>query len=224
MSDKLDKKSYFKIVIISVIICIIPILSGIIFYDKFPQNIPNRFDFSGNITSYTNKKNILFFLPVIMSIVTVISAIMTYYDPFDKMNTNKNPLLLKIMIFLPAFMSNIFFLGAYLYSVKNINIFSSRLINCFVGFIFIVVGNYLPKNKQNSTLGIRTPWTLKDEVNWNKTNRLGGYIFMLSGVLFIILEFLSRNNKFILIISQAVLIVILFIPVVYSFYLYKKSL
>ena len=30
----------------------------------------------------------------------------------------------------------------------------------FVGLIFIVIGNYLPKCRHNYTVGIRLPWTL----------------------------------------------------------------
>ena len=35
--------------------------------------------------------------------------------------------------------------------------------------LFIVIGNYLPKIKQNNTIGIRIVWTLQDEENWNAT-------------------------------------------------------
>ena len=35
------------------------------------------------------------------------------------------------------------------------------------GLMFMVIGNYLPKVKQNNTIGIRVIWTLQDEENWN---------------------------------------------------------
>ena len=31
------------------------------------------------------------------------------------------------------------------------------------GLMFMVIGNYLPKVKQNNTIGIRVVWTLQDE-------------------------------------------------------------
>ena len=40
------------------------------------------------------------------------------------------------------------------------------------GLMFMVIGNYLPKVKQNNTIGIRVVWTLQDEENWNATHRL----------------------------------------------------
>ncbi|KFN89076.1 hypothetical protein TMUPMC115_2304 [Tetragenococcus muriaticus PMC-11-5] len=41
------------------------------------------------------------------------------------------------------------------------------LINLLVGVVFIVLGNYLHKVKQNYTIGIRIPWTLNSKENWN---------------------------------------------------------
>lgn len=60
------------------------------------------------------------------------------------------------------------------------------VVNILVGAVFIIVGNYLPKNKQNYSVGIKLPWTLDDEENWNKTNRLSGYLFIISGFVFIV--------------------------------------
>lgn len=42
--------------------------------------------------------------------------------------------------------------------------------------LFIVIGNYLPKIKQNNTIGIRIVWTLQDEENWNATHSFSGRI------------------------------------------------
>ena len=48
--------------------------------------------------------------------------------------------------------------------------------------MFIGVGNYLPRVKQNYTLGIKTPWALADPENWRRTQRFGGACFMVLGV------------------------------------------
>ncbi|MBO5034614.1 MAG: SdpI family protein, partial [Oscillospiraceae bacterium] len=38
------------------------------------------------------------------------------------------------------------------------------------------------KIKSNWFMGIRTPWALSDPDVWNKTNRLGGWVFFLTGL------------------------------------------
>ena len=50
-----------------------------------------------------------------------------------------------------------------------------------VGLLFILLGNYMPRIKQNYTFGCRTPWALADEHNWNRTQRMGGFTFILIG-------------------------------------------
>ena len=51
------------------------------------------------------------------------------------------------------------------------------------GLLFMIIGNYLPKVKQNNTIGIRVVWTLQDEENWNATHRFSGKLWMASGIL-----------------------------------------
>ncbi len=56
------------------------------------------------------------------------------------------------------------------------------LISGAIGLLFIGMGNYLPRVKQNYTLGIKTPWALADSENWRRTQRFGGACFMVLGV------------------------------------------
>ena len=52
-----------------------------------------------------------------------------------------------------------------------------------LGVMFIFIGNYLPKVKQNRTLGIKISWTLNNEENWNKTHRFGGKVWVVGGLI-----------------------------------------
>ena len=58
-----------------------------------------------------------------------------------------------------------------------------RIVLVGTGFLFILIGNYMPKMRRNWVMGIRTPWTLADERVWDKTHRFAGPLFMLSGVI-----------------------------------------
>ncbi len=51
-----------------------------------------------------------------------------------------------------------------------------------VGLLLIVIGNSLGKFSQNGVVGIRTPWTLADKEVWARTNRVGGWLVVLAGV------------------------------------------
>lgn len=58
-------------------------------------------------------------------------------------------------------------------------------IDLAVAFLFIVLGNILPKSRPMHYIGFRTPWALADEDNWIATHRLGGRIMMIEGLVMI---------------------------------------
>ena len=62
-----------------------------------------------------------------------------------------------------------------------------------VGVILAVAGNMMGKIKTNWFMGIRTPWALNDPDVWNKSQRLGGRVFFLSGLALILLTFLASE-------------------------------
>jgi uncharacterized membrane protein len=51
------------------------------------------------------------------------------------------------------------------------------------GALFLIPGNYMGKLRKNFFIGIRTPWMLASDAVWERTHRLGGWLFMLAGVL-----------------------------------------
>lgn len=55
-------------------------------------------------------------------------------------------------------------------------------VSMVVGLLFVGIGNYLPRVKQNYTMGIKTPWALADPDNWRRTQRFGGRCFVVMGL------------------------------------------
>ena len=93
------------------------------------------------------------------------------------------------------------------------------IVNIMVGIMFIILGNYVHKVKQNYTVGMKLPWTLNSEENWNRTNRMTGWILILSGLLFLMNSLLLKTE-----IVFAVILVVILVPMIYSFILYKKGI
>jgi uncharacterized membrane protein len=96
-----------------------------------------------------------------------------------------------------------------------------KIIPSLVGVVFIVIGNYLPKCKQSYTMGIKLPWTLNDEENWNRTHRLGGKLWVACGVVITLSMFLP--NKFMVAIFLSVVAVAVFVPTVYSYLIFREK-
>ena len=58
----------------------------------------------------------------------------------------------------------------------------ARLIAVSLGLLFIVLGSCLDRVRPNWFVGIRTPWTLSSRLSWTKTHRVGGWLFVASGM------------------------------------------
>ncbi len=65
------------------------------------------------------------------------------------------------------------------------------IVTAMAGLAVAISGNYLPKCKRNYTIGIKLPWTLDNEENWNHTHRFSGFVWAIGGILIIIGAFLE---------------------------------
>ena len=63
------KKDSMKVLIISVIVCLLPMVLGIILYDKLPEQMPIHFTINNQPDNYAPKNFALFGIPTIMAIV-----------------------------------------------------------------------------------------------------------------------------------------------------------
>lgn len=71
-----------------------------------------------------------------------------------------------------------------------------RTVGLLIGALFLFIGNMMGKVKSNYFMGCRTPWALSDPDVWNKTQRLSGYVFFLTGLAAIPLCLLAPEKVF----------------------------
>lgn len=88
----------------------------------------------------------------------------------------------------------------------------------FLGLLFIIIGNYLPKCRQNYTLGIKIPWTLHDEENWNHTHRMAGFLWVIGGFVLLVNAFLQWDW-----LLSVTIVAMVVMPVGYSYLYYRKE-
>ena len=108
---------------------------------------------------------------------------------------------------------------------EKVSVSMSLLIMLPLGLILIVFGNYLPKIRRNRTLGLKLPWTLKNEECWNKTHRFSGYVTIIAGAILsigaIICGVLDIDVYSFIFLGIAILLFII-APTIYSAVIYKK--
>lgn len=91
------------------------------------------------------------------------------------------------------------------------------------GLMFLVLGNILPKVRQNNTIGIKIKWTLENEQNWNATHRFSGRLWVVGGILSMACALYPESDVALGIFTVDVL-VLAFLPMIYSYRYYRRQL
>ena len=68
----------------------------------------------------------------------------------------------------------------------------AEIIFGLTGLLFIFLGNKMPKLKRNSLVGLRTKWSMANDLVWKKSQRLGGISFIFMGMVFMIVPLILK--------------------------------
>lgn len=100
----------------------------------------------------------------------------------------------------------------------------SKIMMILFGLLFIVMGNYMPKIEKNRTLGIKTVWSMYNEVTWQKTHRFSGFVGIIVGVLCLLLGFFFKEMvNFIILMSLVAVFSISTTIASYHYYKVEKA-
>jgi uncharacterized membrane protein len=207
------KENRMKIIITS-LITLAPILIGVLFWDRLPDQIATHFG-QGNVPDgWSSKPMAVFGLPLILVALHLFCIFITLNDPKKK---NIGRKILPIIFWMIPIISLLVNSATYGIAL-GLKIDIELIVSLLLGLLFIIFGNYMSKIRQNYTVGIRLPWTLSSEDNWDKTHRLAGKLWIVGGVLVLFNIFLKWTGFLI-----GILLVIVFVPMVYSYALYWKA-
>ena len=206
-----------KTLIISTILCLLPILFGVILWDRLPDPMPTHFSASGEPDGWSSKPFAVFFIPAFLAAMEWVCLLASSADPRRK---NLSPKVLTLVLYIVPIVGLVAN-GATYAQALGVTFNISLIMSALVGVMFIVIGNYLPKCRQTYTLGIKLPWTLANEENWNKTHRMAGPLWMICGVAQIVLAFCSGP---VAAYGMMILVaIVILVPTAYSFLLAKKQ-
>ena len=204
--------------IIAVLVVVASLVHLIIVYPSLPAQVVTNWGFNGNV-DYSSK-SMLWLLWAINAGMIPLFFVIPKIDPkgksYAKVDGFYTYFRLAMVVFL-AVMMEITILSAndpYRFNVGKISVLG-------VSLLFIFIGNYLPKCKQSFTMGIKTMWTLSDERVWNKTHRLGGVLFVISGVVTLAAG-LFLSEKLMFAVTMVVTLGTCIVTIVYSYLLYRK--
>ena len=204
------------LVIVTTLITLLPILVGIFLWDQLPDRVATHFNIHGEPDGWSSKVFGVIGLPLILTGTHVICVLATLADP-KKQNIQDK--MFRLVLWITPLIS--FFVMGLIYSYSlGVEMDVTKGCMILVGLMFVVVGNYLPKCRQNYTVGIKLPWTLADEGNWNKTHRFGGWLWMIAGLIILVMTVIGKLNPFVLL---GDILVASIAPMLYSYVLYLKE-
>lgn len=151
------------------------------FYKNFPDQVVTHWNIAGEPDDWGGKNSVALGLAAVIPGIYLLFSFLPYLDPKrDRYAEFRSVYFAFRNLFMGLFLlvyiaSGLANLG-YDINIKFVIPFS-------IGVVFLFIGNYMAKLKPNWFIGIRTPWTLSSENVWNRTHRVGGWIFVLFGII-----------------------------------------
>lgn len=215
MRDCWNKNKWTMLITSAVIL--LPIVAGILLWDKLPEQVPYHWGVNGEVDNWVSRPVAVFLMPCILLATQWLCFFLSQLDPKQKKHPNN---MLGLVLWIIPVMNTLLNVMVYLTALgRDINI--AVVMPLFFGALFVVIGNYLPKCRQSYTMGIKLPWTLGDEENWNATHRMAGKLWACGGLLTMPCALLPAVAAFST--MMGILLVMVLVPTVYSYRLYKKK-
>lgn len=210
----MNKKLIFSTVLLHFMI----VLVGI---SILPNPIPVHYNIAGQIDRMGSSLELLL-LPCTSLLVTVVPF---FFEKrlFKRNNSTFLSYLIAGLNVFFMFLSIQFIMDAYTFSKKGIQaeLFIEKFTIPASGLLFILLGNYMPKVKNNNFIGLRTSWSMHNDVCWYHSQRLGGISFILLGfALLLICPFLPFTHQLLFFFIS--MITVLIIDTYGSYRIYQK--
>ena len=187
-----------------------------LWYAELPDPMPSHWNMQGEVDGTMGRDMSMVFLlglPLfcwgLMKIIPLISPKGFRTDEFSE---TVNVLQVALVVFMSA-------IGvAVMLESREFGLDMTNYVIVAVGGLLIVLGNYLGKVRKNFFIGIRTPWTLASDEVWSKTHRLGGWMFVIAGIVLTLSGLFGINE----IVMASAIVIAAVIPIAYSFILYRR--
>ena len=189
-------------------------------YGRLPARVPVHWDIHGRANGYGSRLEGAFLMPVIMLIIAVMIPVLPKIDPrgqnYEKFRSSYDIMLGSVL----SVMLLIHLLA--LSSALGMHVPIGRVAPAATGVLLVVLGNVMPRVRPNWMIGIRTPWTLSNDRVWERTHRVGGYLFMAAGLLLIVTTAFPLGASGVKVVIGAVLAAALG-SVVYSYVAWRQE-
>ena len=223
LGDKITPKPTFQISIDLLIWAIIAIqvIVGIFGFFVLPDTVPIHWGINGQANGYGPKWVDIFLFPLIsIGLYVLIRALLAAGPRLGgRQATAANLQIAKVIIAAIILFMLVIQLATIAQSL-GVGFDMTTVVMLAISLLFIFIGNYMGKIRRNFWMGIRTPWTLTNTVVWERTHRLGGWLFVAVGLIGIVCSFIPALRLWGIIVPIIAVVIFLYI---YSYVCYRQQ-
>lgn len=211
-------KGYIKSNWISLLVVGAVLALGVYLGPQLPDKIPSHWDINGNPDQYSGKMFGIYFLPILTLGLNILIYGLLNISPKNYKMSNSRRSVGKINFAIAILMSTL--QAGILVMALYPNQYSFEFFfGIGMGLFLLVAGNFMSKVEQNFFIGVRIPWTLTSEKNWNATHRFAAKSMVGGGVALLILTFFVSSMPA----AVALTLVSTLLPVGYSYWFFKQN-
>ena len=205
------------LIIITSLLTLLPIPVGLLLWNQFPETMAIHWGVTGQADGFASVPTAVFLPPLIMLLTHLFCILVCFLDPGNK---NRNQKILHIVLWTVPVICNLSCCGIYALSL-GVEFSPVLWTTVPMGLLFALIGNYMPKTRRNSTVGIKVPWTYTSEENWNATHRLAGKLWVIGGIAMALGGFLP--HRWAVAVMLGLILPLTVIPIIYSWRFYEKE-
>jgi len=131
----------WRVFIGTALVCLLPILLGVILWNQLPDRMAIHFDIYGVADNFASKGFVVFGLPVLMVVFQAFSCFVNDVNAYRHGERKKFSTVTKWIVPILTVVLQTITLGYGLGWDMDIR----KIVALLVGMIFLVIGNYLPK-------------------------------------------------------------------------------
>ena len=186
-------------------------------YIDMPEMMASHWDTAGEVNGYIPQFWGLFLMPFISVFLLGLLYLIPKIDPLKK----------NIDSFRKEYNMFIFLMILFFFCIHGVSLLwnlgyrfnMNYVVIPLLSMLFLFISHLLKVSKRNWFLGIRTPWTLSSDIVWEKTHRLASKLFKGMALVLLFGMILPESLVWIVLVGVGVTAII---PIVYSYFEYKK--
>ena len=216
-----EPNSYSPVTLFALLIIVVQILISLATYPFLPDIVPTHWNAAGQVNGYAPKwVNAILFPLISIGIFVLIRLLLAAGPRLGYQNSRRANLeIVNLIINGVLLLMLVLQLVVTAFSL-GMKIDINFVVILSISILFIFIGNYLGKLRRNFWMGIRTPWTLTNAVVWERTHRLGGWLFVAVGLIGIPCSFIPALRLWGLIVPLIAVSIFLYI---YSYVCYQQQ-